>query len=96
MINKSSLIKRIASDVKIQLPYGKTAAVIDTFLNLIKESLLCGESVKILEFGTFMVVERQAKRVIDIKTREKIWNPPYKAPFFKASQILRKAIKENA
>lgn len=73
----------------------ETAAVIDGFLATITWALATGDSVTLRGFGSFRVVHRNARSGINPKTGKAMNVPPHKAPVFRASKDLRKAVEEG-
>ncbi|MGA3117063.1 MAG: integration host factor subunit alpha [Syntrophobacteraceae bacterium] len=70
----------------------KSAQVIDTLFELIKQSLQNGEDVLVSGFGRFSVKEKQARRGRNLITGEAMLLPPRKVVTFKCSRVLRVAI----
>ncbi len=73
----------------------ETAAVIDGFLATITYALATGDSVTLRGFGSFRVVQRNARSGINPKTGKAMNVPPHKAPVFRASKDLRKAVEQG-
>jgi integration host factor subunit alpha len=73
----------------------ESAQVIDTFLDLIKQSLQNGEDVLISGFGKFSVKEKQARRGRNPQTGEPMMLAPRKAVTFKSSVVLRGAMNRR-
>ena len=73
----------------------ETAAVVDGFLATISYALATGDSVTLRGFGSFRVVNRSARSGINPKTGKEMNVPPHKAPVFRASKDLRRAVEEG-
>jgi integration host factor subunit alpha len=73
----------------------ESAQVIDTFFDLIKQSLENGEDVLISGFGKFSVKEKQARRGRNPQTGEPMMLAPRKAVTFKSSVVLRGAMNRR-
>lgn len=58
----------------------------------ITDSLIKGEKVSLVGFGTFEVKDRKAKEAINPATKEKIKVPAKKVPAFKAGKALKDAV----
>lgn len=71
------------------------SCIIDDLFAVITEAMLAGEEVKIHGFGIFSVVERKARKTLDLQTQEYIDVPPWKAPKFVPGTKLRRAVKEG-
>ena len=92
MLKRNDIIERLAKK-----GYTKNDAgiILDDIFMLITEALVNGESVQIHGFGTFDVKDCAARETVDLKTKERIIIPPYKAPKFTAGKLLKRAIKEG-
>lgn len=66
------------------------SAVIDT----ITDSLVKGEKIQLVGFGTFEVRERKAREGVNPRTKEKIAIAATKVPAFKAGRALKDAISK--
>lgn len=72
----------------------ETAAVVDGFIASLSYGLKRGETVELRGFGTFKVVEREARRGRNPKTGEEIMIPRRKVPTFRCSKDFRNYINE--
>ncbi|MBW1708600.1 MAG: integration host factor subunit alpha [Deltaproteobacteria bacterium] len=73
-----------------------TSEVVDDLFEIIKKTLLNGESVKISGFGNLEVREKNARRGRNPRTGEEITISARKVLRFKPSQVLRKAINNRS
>ena len=73
----------------------KTAAekAINAFIAAVRESLRKGRRVTISGFGTFVVARRAARRGRNPRTGKVIHIPVTRVPRFKASRLLRAALR---
>ena len=73
----------------------KTAAekAINTFIDAVCESLRNGRRVTISGFGTFVVTRRAARRGRNPRTGKVIQIPVTRVPRFKASRLLKDALR---
>jgi len=73
----------------------KTSATdaVEAILNGITSTLASGDSVNIVGFGAFSVVERAARTARNPRTGEAIEVAASKAPKFKAGKALKDAVK---
>lgn len=92
MMKRNDIVERLALK-----GYTKKDAetILDDFISMLTEALVAGESVQIHGFGTFEVKECAEKETVDIKTKERIVIPAYKAPKFTAGKLLKRAVKEG-
>jgi len=91
-ITKEDLIKLVTQ--KGNIPSDKSRALIDTMLSVMKEKLIEGENVKLQRFGSFVPVEREARKGRDFNTGETIDLPSGKTIVFKPSDFLKAFVKE--
>lgn len=90
-MNKQELIAAYAE--KQGVTKKAAAQAVEGIFGLVKEELTQGGLVKIPGFGTFSVVERAERNGVNPKTTEAIVIPARKAPKFKASTVLKAAVK---
>ena len=89
-MNKEDLINEVAGTVKTK----KAAqAALDCLLASISRSLKKGENVTLSGFGTFKVVERQARRGRNPSTGEQIEIKATRAPKFSPAKALKDAVQ---
>ncbi len=91
--------KQLVSLVSKECGYTQkdTERVIDALLNVITESLVIGEKVLLVGFGTFDVRKRKAREVKNPRNHsETIYVPETTAPFFKAGKNLRDAVNNKS
>ena len=91
-MNKSELIAKVAEKAEITKKEAETAvaAVIDS----ITESLVKGDKVQLVGFGTFEVRARGARTGRDPRTNKEIKIPASKAPAFKAGKALKDTVNQ--
>lgn len=75
-------------------PQNSCAALVDAFLNRMKDSLLDANSIKLVHFGTFTVREKQPRRGRNPRTGETITIKPRQMVAFHPSKKLREQINE--
>jgi len=90
-LNKADLINHVAEDAK--LSKADAAGAVEAVLNGIASTLSKNETVSIVGFGTFSVVERAARTARNPRTGEPIQVAASKAPKFKAGKALKDAVK---
>lgn len=66
---------------------------VDAVFDTIVKALSKGEEVAIAGFGVFRVAKRAARTGINPKTGEKIQIPASTKPKFRASKLLKEAVK---
>lgn len=68
--------------------------MLEVVLNLIKEDLRKGETVKIAGFGNFVVRQKRARKARNLKTGEEVGISPRRVVTFKPSQIFKKFVNQ--
>lgn len=92
MMLKKDVIAKVAE--KAEVTKKDAAVYVDAFLDTILEALKEGESVRIVNFGTFEDVERAEREGRNPQTGETITIAATKTPTFKFSATTKKEIKE--
>lgn len=90
-MNKTELIKKIARETGVTQKV--TTQVIDATFEAIGDSLVAGEKVSILNFGTFSVKPTAARTCRNPKTGETLDVPASKKVSFGVSSVLKNAVK---
>lgn len=90
-MNKTELIREIAN--RTGLSQAKVKEVLGTEETVIIETLLNGDKVSLVGFGTYEAVEREARERRNPKTGEKMMCPACKAPKFKFSSTIKNLFK---
>ena len=91
-MNKTELVKTIYNNIE-GATQKDVCVVLDTFMDVVKDTLVNGDKVALTGFGTFEVAERAARKGRNPKTGEEILIPASKAPKFKAGKALKNAVK---
>jgi integration host factor subunit alpha len=84
----------IANEVfeKVGISKKESADMLEVILNLVKEVLKKGETVKIAGFGNFVVRHKKARKGRNPKTGEEIGISPRKVVTFRPSQVFKKYV----
>ena len=90
-MNKIELIGAVAS--KSEISKKDVEKVINTFTNVVADTLVDGDKVQLVGFGTFEVAERAARTGRNPQTGETIEIAASKSPKFKAGKTLKDAVK---
>ena len=90
-MKKSELVTSIAT--KSGLTAEQATQALNSLTETISETLVNGEEVTLIGFGTFKVTQRQAKTGRNPQTGETINIPAKKAPVFKAGKALKDAVQ---
>jgi integration host factor subunit alpha len=87
----------IVSSLYERLGFSKRecAHIVDTFFEIIKQTLEKGENVKISGFGNFIVKQKKARRGRNPQTGAEIEIAQRRVLNFRISQVLKDAININ-
>lgn len=89
-MNKDDLIKNVSNDVGITK--ADATKCVDAVFSNIVSSLKSGTDVRLVGFGTFLVVNRAATTGRNPRTGESIQIPAKKVPKFRAGKALKQII----
>lgn len=89
-MTKSELINAVAA--KGEMTKKDAEIALNSVIGAITDSLVAGEKVQIVGFGTFEVRDRKEKEGVNPRTKEKRTIPACKAPAFKAGKGLKDAV----
>lgn len=93
-MNKAGLIDQVSK--RTDMTKKDVEKVLGTFTDVVTETLVAGDKVSIVGFGTFETVERAARTARNPRTGETVEVGPSKAPKFKAGKNLKEAVKTQA
>ncbi|CDE09842.1 histone family protein DNA-binding protein [Clostridium sp. CAG:354] len=92
-MNKADLIAAIAA--KTGETKKSAEASVNAFVDVITESLVKGDKVQLVGFGSFEVRKRAARKGRNPQTKEEIKIPASKAPVFKAGKALKDLVNKK-
>ena len=92
-MNKSDLIAEIAA--KTGSTKKDAEATLNAFVDVVTDSLVKGEKVQLVGFGSFEVRKRAARKGRNPQTKEEIKIPASKAPVFKAGKALKDLVNKK-
>ncbi|NWH15108.1 HU family DNA-binding protein, partial [Acholeplasma laidlawii] len=78
---------------KAEVTQAMAEKVVNSFVDVVTETLSKDEKVVVTGFGTFEVRNRVARRGKNPRTGEEIIVPAQKTPAFKAGKLLKDAVK---
>ena len=87
-MNKTDLVNEIAAKAKLNKVDAKAA--LDAVLESIAQALSNDDKVQLIGFGTFSVMEKEARTGINPRTKEKIEIPARQVVKFKPAADLGK------
>ena len=77
------------------LTKGEAAEVVDLIFKTVKTTLQDGRSVKIRNFGSFEVTERQGRTGVNPASGERMFIPPHTGLTFRPSRSLKSVLKDG-
>ncbi len=89
-MNKNDLIHAVSEESGLSQKDAKAA--VTATINAISTALQNEDSVQLVGFGTFSVVQRAEKKGVNPATKEQITIPACKAVKFKAGAALKAAV----
>lgn len=89
-MNKTELIAKVAEEANMTKK--DTERFVNTFINVVEQTLATGDTVAILGFGTFLSRERPAREGRNPRTGEAIQIPASKVPVFRPGRGLRGSV----
>ncbi|MBE5805910.1 MAG: HU family DNA-binding protein [Clostridiales bacterium] len=92
-MNKSDLIAAIAA--KTGETKKNAEATVNAFVDVVTETLVKGDKVQLVGFGSFEVRKRAARKGRNPQTKEEIKIPASKAPVFKAGKALKDLVNKK-
>ena len=91
-MNKSDLIEQLAA--KLSVTYTDAERMLNTFINLVYETLRGGGKVNISGFGQFSVSHRHPRMGVNPRNpSQKIQIPELNTPKFRAGEAFKDAVK---
>jgi nucleoid DNA-binding protein len=90
-LNKAQLVARVARDTG--LIKADVLRVLDGVLEQVTRSLKKGEPVKLVDFGTFLVIRRKPRAAHNPATGQPMRVPGRRWPRFAAGKGLRKLVR---
>ena len=92
-MNKSDLIAAMAA--KTGSTKKDAEATLNAVVDVVTESLVKGDKVQLVGFGSFEVRKRAARKGRNPQTKEEIKIPASKAPVFKAGKALKDLVNKK-
>lgn len=92
-MNKSELIAAIAA--KTGSTKKDAEASLNAFVEAVTETLVKGDKIQLVGFGSFEVRKRAARKGRNPQTKEEIKIPASKAPVFKAGKALKDLVNKK-
>ena len=95
-MNKADLVNSVAADLSdFDLKRADVSRVLETAIDTIINSVVAGEKVSILGFGSFEPRERSARQGLNPKTGEPIQIPAKRVPAFTPGKMFKDRVQEG-
>lgn len=91
-MNKNDLVAAIKEKTGLTKEQSKNA--LDAALDAISETLINGDSVALIGFGSFVVKDKPARVARNPQTGAEVKIPAKKAPAFKPGKSLKEAVNK--
>lgn len=91
-MNKTELIKKVAAENA--LSQKQAAAVVDSVLSSVVDSVAAGDAVALFGFGTFSVKHRDARQGRNPATGETMEFAASNTPVFKAGKAFKEKVNK--
>ncbi len=92
-MTKMELISMVAS--KSELSKKDSEKAVNAFIDSIVDTLVKGDKIQLIGFGTFEVRDRAAREGKNPLTGEKLSIPATKVPAFKAGKLLKEVVAKS-
>ena len=91
-MNKTELIKKVAAENALRQK--QAAAVVDSVLSSVVDSVAAGDAVALFGFGTFSVKHRDARQGRNPATGETMEFAASNTPVFKAGKAFKEKVNK--
>ena len=96
-MNKADLVNSVAADLSdFDIKRADVSRVVETTIDTIINSVVNGDKVSILGFGSFESRERSARQGLNPKTGEPIQIPAKRVPAFTPGKMFKDRVQEGA
>ena len=92
-MTKAEIASEIAKRTGVDKP--SVLAVVENFMDVVKESLASGENVYVRGFGSFIIKERAQKPARNISRKTTIIIPAHKIPALKPCNTIKEMVAEG-
>ena len=90
---KAEIVDRIAKQTGIEK--NTVIAVVETFMESVKNSMIAGEKVFLRGFGSFIIKRKAQKTGRNISSNTTVIIPAHSVPAFKPAKTFRDMVKEG-
>ncbi len=92
-MTKAEIVNEVAKVTGVEK--NTVQAVIEEFMETVKDSLIKGEPVYLRGFGSFIIKHRAEKAARNIKKNTTIIIPAHKIPAFKPAKVFVEEVKKQ-
>jgi DNA-binding protein HU-beta len=92
-MTKADIVTEIAK--KTGIDKAQVLTSIETFMEVVKDSLASGENVYLRGFGSFIIKVRSEKTARNISAKTTIIIPEHKIPAFKPARVFMDEVKNR-
>ena len=93
-MTKADLVEQVHDAIGPGVTKKDCAAVIDAFLNAVKQAIANGEHIEIRGFGTFKVRNRRPRTARNPRTGDSVTVPARRVPICKPSRLFKKEVED--
>ena len=93
-MTKADLVEQVHEAIGPGVTKKDCAAVIDAFLNAVKQANANGEHIEIRGFGTFKVRNRRPRIARNPRTGESVAVPARAVPVYKPSRLFKTQVED--
>ena len=90
-MTKADIVNEVS--MKTDIDKRTVLKTVETFMEVVKDSLVEGENVYLRGFGSLIIKERAEKKARDISKNKIIIIPAHKIPFFKPAREFLDKVK---
>jgi nucleoid DNA-binding protein len=94
-MTKADLVEQVYEAIGPGITKKDCSAVIDGFLNAVKQALANDQHIEIRGFGTFKVKHRKPRTARNPRTGESVHVPARAVPVFKPSRLFKTRVAEE-
>lgn len=89
-MTKAEIANEIAKSTGIDK--ASVLVVLESFMEVVKDSLISGENVYLRGFGSFILKERAEKTARNISKNTVLIIPKHNIPFFKPAEVFKQEV----
>lgn len=93
-MTKADLVDQVREAIGPGITKKDTKAVVDGFLNAVKQAMVEERRIELRSFGVFEVQYRDGRTARNPRTGEPVEVPPRAVPVWRASRLLREHVEE--